>query len=66
MIQFHKLTMEDAILKTLKDDRRAAGVILDARNGDTITCSITYRYEVPANFAKAVLADHVRAQEQSN
>ncbi len=64
MIQFHKLTMEDAVIKTLTDDRSAAGQILNAKPGDKIRCRITYEYTVPANFAKAVLADYVKKQQE--
>lgn len=63
MLAFAKYTREEALRKTLCDDPGAAGRILAAAPGDTITCRITFEYnvpaafDVPAAFAKAVLAD---------
>lgn len=59
MLQFHKLTHEEAIRKTLMDDPSTAGTILTAETGSTLLCKIIFEYEIPANFAKAVLADVV-------
>lgn len=57
MLAFAKYTHEEALRKTLCDDPGAAGRILAAAPGDTITCRITFEYNVPAAYAKAVLAD---------
>lgn len=57
MIAFVKYTHEEALRQTLCDDPGAAGRILAAELGDTITCHITFEYKVPAAYAKAILAD---------
>lgn len=57
MLQFHKHTHEEALLQTLRTDPSAAGRILNAADGDTIRCVISFEYTVPAKLAKAVLAD---------
>lgn len=57
MLAFAKYTHEEAIRQTLRDDPGAAGRIIAAARGDTITCRITFEYNVPAAYAKAVLAD---------
>lgn len=57
MLTFVKYTHEEAIRKTLCDDPGAAGRILVAAPGDTITCRVIYEYKVPVAFAKAILAD---------
>ena len=62
MIQFHKHTHEEAIIQSIKQDQNAAGAILSAKDTDRITCRIYFDYEVPANYAKLVLADYIKEQ----
>lgn len=62
MIEFYKHTHEAAILQTIKQDKNAAGVILSAKGTDRIKCRIYFEYEVPASYAKLVLADYIKEQ----
>lgn len=62
MIEFYKHTYEEAILQTIKQDPNAAGAILSAKGTGRITCRICFEYEVPANYAKVVLADYIKEQ----
>lgn len=60
MREFIKLTTEEAIHQTLKSDPRAAGTIIQASDGQTVRLHLTQVYDVPAKYAKAVLADYVK------
>ena len=62
MVELYKHTHEEAILQTIKQDQNTAGVILSAKGTDRITCRIYFEYEVPANYAKLVLADYIKEQ----
>ena len=64
MIEFYNHTYEEAILQTIKQDQNTAGVILSAKGTDRITCRIYFEYEVPANYAKLVLADYINKHRQ--
>lgn len=62
MIEFYKHTYEEAIRQTIRQDQNAAGAILSTKGTDRITCRIYFDYEVPANYAKLVLADYIKEQ----
>lgn len=64
MIEFYKHTHEEAIRQSIKDSPRTAGLILAADDGERIKVRISFDYEVPAKYAKAVLADYVREQTE--
>lgn len=60
MREFVKLTTEEAIRETLRQDPTLAGTILKAADNDTVHLHLTQKYEVPAKYARAVLADYVK------
>lgn len=62
MIEFYKHTHEEAIRQSIKDSLSTAGHIIAADNSERITFTISFDYEVPAKYAKAVLSDYVKEQ----
>ena len=62
MIEFYKHTHEEAIRQSIKDSPSAAGLILAADDSERLKFRISFDYEVPAKYAKAILADYVKEQ----
>ena len=62
MLEFYKHTHEEAIRQSIKDSPSTAGAILASDNNDRIKVRIHFDYEVPAKYAKAVLADYINEQ----
>lgn len=59
MIQYERMTTEEALRRAFKDDSRAIGIVIDAKHSDTVRVSLPLSFEVPAKFAKAILADYL-------
>lgn len=62
MISFVKLTVEEALEKTLRDDPFAASKIMNCLPGDTLTLEHRQSYTVPVAYAKQLLKDYVARQ----
>lgn len=62
MIEFYKHTHEEAIRQSIKDSPNTVGIILAADDSERVKVQITFTYEVPSKYAKAVLADYINEQ----
>lgn len=57
MIQYERITTEEGLRKTFRDDPSLIWKVKAAHDEDTIVCAFTFRFSVPARYAKAVLRD---------
>ena len=63
MLEIERITHEEAVRRSLRSSTRTAGLILGAHHGQILNIEVTFTISVPANFAKAVLADYIKEQE---
>lgn len=59
MITYARMTMEEALTKSFKEDRTAIERVLSSENDASITVTIKFEYECPASYAKVILIDYL-------
>ncbi len=59
MLTYEKITYEEALLRSIKNNSETVGKILDSEPGDNIIVSFNIYFRVPSTYAKEILKEYI-------